>query len=133
MTLLRLVCVAVVVMLGTGAAHAEEKKKREEVSAADAEKMLNFFGKFVDSIVQNKDNCPSMAKAVTAVIDANQDAVKLAADAKAANKTLPKAIEEKMMARVKELMPAMQKCGGDKDVKAAIAKLDKKDEKKAEK
>jgi hypothetical protein len=112
---------------------ADEKKKRDEISQADGEKLLAFFGKFVDSIVQNKDNCPKMAKDVNAVIDANPEAVKLASDSKASGKQLPKALEEKMMARVKELVPAMQKCGNDKDVKAAVAKLDKKDDKKAEK
>jgi len=134
MTWLRLLCMVVIVGTATTAS-ADDKKKREEVSQADGEKMLAFFGKFVDAIVQNKDNCAQMAKAVTTVIDTNQDTVKLANDAKAANKVLPKALEEKMMARVKELMPAMQKCGGDKDVKEAIKKLEppKKDDKKAEK
>jgi len=129
MTLLRVVSVFVLSLFLTGTAVADDKKKREEVSQADGEKLLAFFGKFVDAIVQNKDNCGKMAKDVNGVIDANQDAVKLASDAKAANKQLPKALEEKMMARVKELMPAMQKCGGDKDVKAAIARLDKKSDK----
>ena len=133
MTWLRLLCVVAILGAGTTAS-ADDKKKREEVSQADGEKMLAFFGKFVDSIVQNKDNCAAMAKAVTTVIETNQDAVKLANDAKKANKVLPKALEEKMMARVKELMPAMQKCGGDKDVKDAIKKLEPpKEEKKAEK
>lgn len=124
MTVLRVVSVFVISLFLSGTASADDKKKRDEVSQADGEKLLAFFGKFVDSIVQNKDNCGSMAKAVNGVIDANPDAVKLASDAKAGNKALPKALEEKMMARVKELMPAMQKCGSDKDVKAALARLD---------
>ncbi len=126
MTLLRVLSVLVALGLTTTTALADEKKKREEVSQADGERLLAFFGKFVDAIVQNKDNCGKMAKDVNGVIDVNPDAVKLANDAKAANKQLPKALEEKMMARVKELMPAMQKCGADKDVKSAIARLDKK-------
>ncbi len=120
---LRYLCLIAILGAATTAS-ADDKKKREEVSQADGEKMLAFFGKFVDSIVQNKDKCDAMAKAVSAVIDANQDTVKLANEAKKANKVLPKALEEKMMARVKELMPAMQKCGGDKDVKEAIKKLE---------
>lgn len=126
MIVLRVVSVFVISLFLSGTAVADDKKKREEVSQADGEKLLAFFGKFVDAIVQNKDNCGKMAKDVTVVIDANLDAVKLASEAKAANKALPKALEEKMMARVKELMPAMQKCGNDKDVKAAIGRLDKK-------
>lgn len=124
MTVLRVVSVFVLSLFLTGTAVADEKKKREEVSQADGEKLLAFFGKFVDSIVQNKDNCAKMAKDVNSVIDANADMVKLANDAKQANKSLPKQLEDKMMARVKELMPAMQKCGSDKDVKTAIARLE---------
>ncbi len=126
MIVLRVVSVFVISLVLSKSAGADDKGKRVEVSQADGEKLLAFFGKFVEAIVQNKDNCGKMAKDVTSVIDANLDAVKLASEAKAANKALPKALEEKMMARVKELMPAMQKCGNDKDVKAAIGRLDKK-------
>jgi len=125
MTLLRVL--SMIVVLGfASTASAEEKKPRQEISQADGEKLLVFYTKFVDAIIQSKDNCAKMAKDVAGVIDANPDAVKLANESKAQNKVLPKPLEEKMMARVKELMPAMQKCGSDKDVKAAIAKLDKK-------
>lgn len=123
MTLRRVLSVLVVLGLTTTTAVADEKKKREEVSQADGEKMLAFFSKFVDAIIQNKDNCGKMAKDVNAVVDANPDTVKLANEARLADKQLPKALEEKMAARIKELMPAMQKCGNDKDVKAAIARL----------
>jgi len=107
----------------------QQPKKDDEVSQADAEKFQTFFNKFVDAIVQNKDACPKMATAVTQVIDANQDVLKKANEARKAKKKLPKAIEEKMMARVKEMMPAMQKCGSDKAVQEAIAKMDKSNEK----
>jgi hypothetical protein len=134
MTLLRVVSAFVVSLFLSGTAIADEKKKREEVSQVDADRLLVFYGKFVDAIVQNKDNCGKMAKDVNGVIDANQDIVKLANEAKHGDKKLPKATEEKMMARVKELMPAMQKCGNDKDVKTAIARLEiKKADPKAEK
>jgi len=129
MTLLRVFSFLVVLGVSTSAV-ADEKKKRDEISQADGEKLLAFFGKFVDAIVQNKENCQKMATAVNGVVDGNADAVKLANDAKASGKQLPKALEEKMMARVKELMPAMQKCGSDKDVKAAVARLEKKPEAK---
>ena len=106
----------------------QQPKKDDEVSQADAEKFSVFFGKFVDAIVQNKE-CPKMAAAVSAVIDANQDVLKKANEARKAKKKLPKAIEEKMMARVKEMIPPMQKCGSDKAVQEAIAKMDKSGEK----
>lgn len=112
-------------------AFAEKEAVRDEVSQADAEKFQAFFNKFVDAVVQNKDACPKMASAINSVIDANQDVIKKANEAKKAKKKLPKAIEDKMMARVKEMMPAMQKCGPDKAVQDAIARMDAKD--KAEK
>jgi hypothetical protein len=129
MKLLR-VMVMFAVVATSGVAFAEEpKEKRDEVSAAEAEKFLAFFNKFVDAVIQNKDNCGKMAGSINAVIDANQDVVKKANEAKAAKKKLPKALEDKMMARVKEMIPAMQKCGGDKDVKAAVGRLDPKNQK----
>jgi len=107
------------------------KVKAEEISAAEADKFLAFYNKFVDAIVQNKDNCPKMAGAISGVISTNQDQIRKAHEAKTSGKKLPKAYEEKMMARVKEMMPAMQKCGADKDVQAAISKLDQKELEKA--
>lgn len=97
-----------------------------EISKADADKFLAFFNAFVDAIVQNKDNCPKMATALNGVIDKNKALIQKANEAKAAGKKLPKALEEKMMARVKEMMPAMQKCGADKDVQAALQRMDDK-------
>src|SRR5688572_17328773 len=130
MKLLR-VLVMFAVVATSGVAFADEPKgeKRDEVSAAEAEKFLGFFNKFVDAVIQNKENCGKMAGAINGVIDANQDIVKKANEAKAAKKKLPKALEDKMMARVKEMIPAMQKCGGDKDVKAAVGRLDPKNAK----
>ena len=116
-----------VAVLGTATiAAADKEAPRDEVSQADADKFLGFFGKFVDAVVGNKDNCTKMAGSINGVIDGNAEILRKANEARAANKKLPKAIEEKMMARVKEMMPAMQKCGSDKDVQAAIARMDKK-------
>jgi hypothetical protein len=116
----------VLALLVPSVAFADKEGDRKEVTAADAEKFLGFFNKFVDAVVASKDNCPKMATSLNAVVDANLDTVKRANDAKAANQKLPKAIEEKMMARVKEMMPAMQKCGSDKEVQKAIARLEPK-------
>lgn len=127
MKLLRMfVLSSVLAISGSAFADAEKKDPPKEVSAAEAEKFMGFFNKFVDAVVGNKDNCPGMAKAITGVVDAHQDVIKAANQAKKDKKKLPKAVEDKMMARVKEMMPAMQKCGADKDVKAAVAKLDPK-------
>jgi hypothetical protein len=101
-------------------------KPAPEISSADADKFLAFFNKFVDVIVANKEDCVKMAKGLNGVIDSNKAIIAKANEAKASGKKLPKAMEEKMMARVKEMMPAMQKCGADKDVQAALQRLDDK-------
>ncbi|MEO8702906.1 MAG: hypothetical protein ABI867_22870 [Kofleriaceae bacterium] len=124
MKLLR--ALSMVAVLGS-ATLASADEKREEVSQADAEKFLGFFNKFVDAVVGNKDACPKMATSVNTVIDQHLDVLRAANAAREAKKKLPKSYEDKMMARVKEMMPAMQKCGTDKDVQAAIGRMDKKD------
>lgn len=129
MKLLR-VLVMFAVVAGSARGALADPQARKEVSQAEAEKFLAFFDKFVDAVVANKDHCPKMATALNGVIDANQDVIKMANEAKAAKKQLPKAVEDKMMARVKEMMPAMQKCGADKDVKAAVSRLDQKQDPK---
>ncbi|MBA3539583.1 MAG: hypothetical protein H0T79_08125 [Deltaproteobacteria bacterium] len=132
MTLFRTLTIAALIGASTLSAFAEAPpakptaKPADEISAADAEKFIVFFNKFIDAIVLNKDNCPKMASSLNTVIDTNKDLIAKANDAKAAGKKLPKALEEKMMARVKEMMPAMQKCGTDKDVQAAIQRMDQK-------
>jgi hypothetical protein len=133
MKLLR-VLVMFAVVASSSVAFAEKEAQRDEISQADAEQFLAFFNKFVDAVIANKENCSKMAGAINGVIDAHKDVVKKANDAKAAKKKLPKTHEDKMMARVKEMIPAMQKCGADKDVKAAVGRLDpKKAEAPAEK
>jgi D-serine dehydratase len=127
------VLVASAALLSATAAFADKAEKappRDEVSQADAERFLAFFEKFVSAVVVNKDNCPKMAGAIGEVIDANTDVIKMANDAKAAKKKLPRAIEDKMMARVKDMTPAMQKCGKDEKVKEAVGRLDPKQPKK---
>ena len=123
----------IAVLFTATAVHADDKKKVEEIPAAEAEKFLAFFNKFVDAIVQNKDNCPKMAGGLNTLIDGNLEIIKKANEAKKAGKKLPKQYEEKMMARVKETMPAMAKCGEDKDVKSAIERMKPKKDDKAEK
>jgi hypothetical protein len=124
----------VIALLGAPTvALAEKEAPRDEISQADADKFFAFFNKFVDAVVQNKDACPKMATAINEVITGHQDVIAKANEAKKAKKKLPKAVEDKMMARVKEMMPAMQKCGADKDVKAAIGRMDPPKDTKSEK
>jgi hypothetical protein len=126
LTTFTMIAILAATTVASAEAPAAPPAQDAEISKADADKFLAFFNKFVDAIVQNKDNCPKMATAINGVIDANKALIKKANEAKAAGKKLPKALEEKMMARVKEMMPAMQKCGADKDVQAALNRMDDK-------
>ena len=98
--------------------------KREVVAAADVEQFLAFFNKFVDTIVAAKEDCVVMTKNVNALIDANAPLVKKFQDAKAANKELPQSAKDKMMSRVKEMMPALNKCGADPGFSAAMKRME---------
>jgi hypothetical protein len=108
------------------------KDAGQEISKADAEEFYKFFEKFVDAIVANKDNCEKMAGALNGVIDSNMALVKKANEAKTAGKKLPKEMEQKMMEKVKTMMPGMQKCGTDKKVQDALKRMDDKKEKAAD-
>lgn len=137
---------ALMVVLATGSARAQtpksdrtaekktadtgKKDAREEVPLEDAQKFLDFFNKLIDVIIQNKDACPKMAVGINHLVEANHDLVVRMNDAKAAGKRMPKAVEEKMQTRIKEMVPAMQKCGTDKEVQGAIKRMDTKSDKK---
>jgi len=103
-------------------AYAETKAppKATEVEAGEAERILEFFNRFADTIIANKDDCKKMAAAINTFVDANAENIKKAKEIKDGKKRLPRAIEEKMMARLKEMVPAMQKCQKDADVKKAL-------------
>lgn len=98
--------------------------KKPEVTKAEADQFLAFFNKFVDGVVAAKEDCTKMAATINTVIDQNQATIKLANDSKAAGKDLPQWAKEKMMARVKEMMPPMQKCGNDAKVQTAMKRME---------
>ena len=117
--------VVVLLLLTAAPTFADSKKpKAEEISQADADKYLAFFTKLTDAIVQNKDNCARMAAQMNSVIDANQEIIKKVAAEQSAGKQLPKKLEEKMAARTREMIPAMNKCGADTEVRAALKRID---------
>ena len=128
-TLLSLFVTALFVVSASADTPAPPKDKpktppaKTEVSQADAEKFLAFFNKFVDTMIAAKDDCVKMTKDINALIDANAEMVKKFQDAKAAGKELPADIKQKMLSRVKEMMPAMQKCGQDQAFNAAMARM----------
>ncbi len=100
------------------------KPAANELPAADVEKFLAFYNKFVDTVVAAKEDCAKLTKDVNGLIDANQALIKKIQEAKAAKKELPQAAKDKMMGRVKEMMPAMQKCSSDPGFQTAMKRME---------
>ncbi len=123
MKLFRTVFIALALTAGIAAADAP-KKDAPTASSEDVKKFLTFFDKLVDTVVADKDNCPKMAKDVNSLIDANKAVLEMAKKAKEQGKQLPDDAKQHMMESAKRMMPAMQKCGEDKDVNAAFQRLD---------
>jgi hypothetical protein len=96
---------------------------KADAADADVAKFLVFFDKLVDIAVADKDDCKKMAADVNAHIDLNKPILDKAKEAQAKGLKLPDTAREHMMQSAGKLMGAMQKCGNDKDVNAAFAKL----------
>jgi hypothetical protein len=107
---------------GSGAASGGAPALTEQ-DKADIAKWLAFFDSVVDTVVKDKDNCTSMATDINALVDKNADLIKKASDAVAAGKKLDEASQKHMMDSVKKMVPAMQKCGSDKNVQAAMMRM----------
>ena len=101
----------------------KEAPPRAEAPAADVEKFLVWFDKLVDIAVVNKDDCTKMATGLNAHIDSAKALLDAAAEAQAKGQKLPDAARERMMKSAGKLMGAMQKCGNDKGVQAALQRL----------
>jgi hypothetical protein len=128
--LFRTASIALVLAFTSGVALADDKKPApapapalSDADKADVAKWLAFFDKIVDTVVADKDACPKMAKDVNALVDANKDLLEKANAAVAAGKKLPEDAQKHMMDSAKKMMPAMQKCGADKDVQAAFMRM----------
>ncbi len=95
----------------------------EEVTKADAAKITTFMDKLADITVADQNNCDKMATDVSAHIDANKDLVNKANKATAGGAKLPKDSQDKVMASVNKMMPALQKCMQNPKVEAAFDKF----------
>jgi hypothetical protein len=98
----------------------------DTISTADAERFTVFMEKVIAAVTTNADACPKMGKAIKAVVDANEDILKMAAEAKAAGKKLPKAYEDKLRAKTKAMEPGLKNCKDDKSVFEALERIGKK-------
>jgi len=125
---MKLLCTIVLALaLPFGVVRADTPKKEappaDAPSKADVDKFLAFFDKLVDTIVDKAD-CPKMATDITKLVDANQDLLKKAADAKAKGQKLPDDAKAHIDESSKKMISAiMEKCSQDKGVQAAIQKM----------
>ncbi|HEY5920592.1 MAG TPA: hypothetical protein VIV11_02930 [Kofleriaceae bacterium] len=123
MKLVRSVSIAIALAAAPAAAEPE-KQAPAEVTPNEARAWIAMFDKVVDTVVANKDDCDKMASDLNGVIDANQDAIKIARDAKAKGKKLPSAAQQHMLDGMRRMVAALDKCGRDEKVGAAFKRID---------
>jgi hypothetical protein len=123
MKLVRRVSIAIALAAAPVAAQPE-KQAPAEVTPSEARAWISLFDKIVDTVVVNKDDCGKMAGDINVVVDANQDTIKIARDAKAKGKKLPTAAQQHMMDGMRRMVGALDKCGRDEKVGAAFKRID---------
>ena len=117
--------IALVLALATAPAIAQpDKQAPAEVTPSDAHAWITAFDKIVDTVVANREDCTKMASSLNTVIDANQDAIKIARDAKAKGKKLPASAQQHMLDGMRRMVAALDKCGTDEKVAAAFKRID---------
>lgn len=65
-----------------------------------------------------------MATSLNVVVDANQDTIAMARDAKAKGKRLPPSAMQQMADGARRMVAALDKCGRDEAVGAAFKRID---------
>lgn len=113
--------VSLALVLGFGAFGARTARADE---TSDMKKFMAFFDKIVDTVVADQDSCPKMATDINALIDKNKDVLEMAKKYANSNKKMPAEMQKHMQEQVGRMMPGIQKCGQDKGVQAAFARLD---------
>jgi hypothetical protein len=123
---MKLLCTIVLALaLPFGVVRADTPKATDNTpSKADVDKFIAFFDKLVDTIVADKADCPKMATDINKLVDANQDLLKKASEAKAKGQKLPQDAMDHMNASSKKMLSAiMEKCAQDKGVQAALQRM----------
>ncbi|HEY5950989.1 MAG TPA: hypothetical protein VIV40_36105 [Kofleriaceae bacterium] len=119
------VSVSIALALAAAPAVAQpDKQAPAEVTPSEARAWIDLFDKIVDTVVVNKDDCGKMAGSLNAVVDANQDAIRIARDAKAKGKKLPTTAQQHMLDGMRRMVGALDKCGRDEKVGAAFKRID---------
>lgn len=123
MKLVRSVAIAIALAGGTAAAQPD-KQAPAEVTPSEARAWIVVFDKVVDAVVAHRQDCSKMATELNGVVDANQDAIAIARDAKAKGKKLPPSAQQHMLDGMRRMVAALDKCGRDEKVGAAFKRID---------
>ena len=96
---------------------------KADAAPADVQQIVAFFDKLVDIVVADKEDCKKMAGDLNKHIDDNKALLEKAKEAQAKGQKLPDSVKEHMKKNMQRLFGAMQKCGADADVQAAVLGL----------
>jgi hypothetical protein len=127
---MKLVCVTIALVLAAAPAYAQEpnaatdKQAPAEVTVNEAHQWVVLFDKVVDAVVANKNDCMKMASGLHAVVDANQQTIAMARDAKAKGKKLPVSAQQHMLDSARRMVDSLEKCGRDEAVGLAFKRID---------
>jgi hypothetical protein len=127
---MKLVMSMVIALAAASPAFAQGDKQEQpkqapaEVTPNEARTWMLLFDKVVDTVVADKEDCVKMATDLNAVVDANQEAIAMARDAKAKGKKLPQAAQQHMVEGARRMLGALDKCGRDEKVGAAFRRID---------
>jgi len=123
MKLHRAMFLAVAFASATAAAQPD-KQAPAEVTPSEATSWLALFDKVVETVVVNREDCAKMATEINALVDANQETITMARDAKAKGKRLPPRAIQQMVDGARRMVAALDKCGRDDKVGAAFKRID---------
>lgn len=118
------VCLALVLSSATSAFAQPDKQAPAEVTPHEARAWIALFDKVVDAVVGNREDCTKMSTALNGVVDANQQTIAMARDARAKGKRLPASVQQQMMDNMRRMVEALDKCGRDEKVATAFKRLD---------
>lgn len=124
MKLVRSICIALVATSATAASAQPDKQAPAEVTPMEAQSWIALFDTVVDTVVTHRDECTKMSSALNAVVDANQQTIAMARDAKAKGKRLPPSAQQQMLDGMRKMVAALDKCGRDEQVSQAFKRLD---------
>jgi hypothetical protein len=123
MKFVRSFCIALVFASAPASAQPD-KQPPAEVTPAEARSWIALFDKIVDTVVAHRDDCGRMSEELNTVVDANQQTIAMARDAKAKGKRLPAAAQQQMKDGARKMVAALDKCGRDEKVSAAFKRID---------